>query len=232
MNKNIIFLPTYNEYPNIKYLLTKIKNLKLNLDILIIDDNSSDGTKQFLKNYKKKNKIYLIFREQKLGLDTATKLAFNFAKKKKYRKFISMDADLSHDPKMIPLFLKSLETEMFVIGSRYIEGGKCDYKGYRYLLSYYGNKFIKFIFNININEFTTSYRGFRLDLLSKINFSKINSKGYSFYMEAIFLLNKNSVNIKEIPIHFKSRLHGKSKIPKIELLRTIFNLFRLKISNL
>ena len=233
MKKNLIFTATLNEYPNIKVLLESIKKLKINFDCLIIDDNSSDGTKEFLKNYQKKNKnIYLIFRKNKLGLDTAHKTAINFAKTNNYVNLITMDADLSHDPKMIPYFLKKLKTENFVIGSRYMKGGKCDMKGFRKLLSYTGNKIIKFILSINCNEFTTSYRGFKIKKIKKINFSQIKSKGYSFFMEVIFLLSKSKVSISEIPIHFKIRSSGYSKIPKIEILRTLFNLFRLKINNL
>jgi dolichol-phosphate mannosyltransferase len=232
MNKDLVFTATYNEYPNIKYLFKKIKDLKINLDILIIDDNSSDGTREFLKNYKNINKnIFLIIRKKKLGLDTAHKSAFQFAKKNKYKNIITMDADLSHDPKLIPYFLKKLKTKKFVIGSRYINGGKSEMKPIRFVVSFLGNKFIKFILNIKSNEFTTSYRGFRMDKMTNIDFSKIKSKGYSFFMETLFLLNKNNINITEIPIHFRDRYYGVSKIPKIEIFRTIFNLFRLKYFN-
>jgi dolichol-phosphate mannosyltransferase len=229
MNKDLVFTATYNEYPNIKYLLKKISELKINLDILIIDDNSRDGTKEFLKNYKHKYKnFFLIIRKKKLGLDTAHKSAFIFAKKNKYQSIITMDADLSHDPKLIPQFLKKLKTKKFVIGSRYVKGGKSEMKLIRFIISFLGNKFIKFFLNIKSNEFTTSYRGFRIDKMTNINFSKIKSRGYSFFMETLFLLNRNKINITEIPIYFKDRYFGVSKIPKIEIFRTIFNLFRLK----
>jgi dolichol-phosphate mannosyltransferase len=135
---------------------------------------------------------------------------------------------LSHDPKLIPFFLKKLKTNKFVIGSRYVKGGKCDMKLSRFIMSYLGSKFIKFILKINSNEFTTSFRGFRIEKMSNINFSKIKSKGYSFFMETIFLLNKSKIPITEIPIHFKDRTFGDSKIAKIEIFKTLFNLFRLK----
>jgi len=231
MNENLIFTATYNEYPNIKYLLKKIKDLKLNLDILVIDDNSTDGTKSFLNNYKKFSKnFFLINRKKKLGLDTAHKIAFKFAKKNKYKNIITLDADLSHDPKLIPFFLKKLRTKKFVIGSRYVKGGKSEMKLSRYLISFVGNKIIKYVLKINSNEFTTSYRGFTISKMKYINFSNIKSKGYSFFMETIFLINKSKIQINEIPIHFKDRFHGISKIPKYEILRTLFNLIRLKLS--
>ena len=97
-------------------------------------------------------------------------------------------------------------------------------KGLRLLLSYFGNKFIKFIFNIDCDEFTSSYRGFNLIKLKNFSLKKIKSKGYSFFMETVYLINKKNFKITEIPIKFKNRIYGKSKIPKIEILRTFFNI--------
>jgi len=139
-----------------------------------------------------------------------------------------MDADLSHDPKVIKKIINLLYVCPFVIGSRYIKGGKCDLKGFRYFLSYLGNIFIKYFLNINSNEFTTSYRGFNLGKLKRLNISAIKSSGYSFFMETIFLINKLNIKIHEIPIHFQSRFSGNSKIAKIEIFRTLFNVLRLK----
>ena len=139
-----------------------------------------------------------------------------------------MDADLSHDPKEVTKMVNILDTSSFVIGSRYIRGGKCEMTGYRLLLSIIGNKFIKKILKINCNEFTTSYRGFNLSKLGNFNLNMINSKGYSFFMETIFRLNKNGIKINEIPIHFKNRRHGYSKIPGIEIFRTLKNVLLLK----
>ncbi len=232
MNKILIFTATFNEFENIKVLLKKIENLNIDLDILIIDDNSKDGTKEFLKLYKKKNKnFHLINRYKKLGLNSAHQIALDFAKKKRYTYLITMDADLSHDPNLIPIFLRELKINKFVIGSRYVTGGKSEMRILRYLMSVIGNKLIKYILNIKSNEFTTSYRGFSVNYTGKINFSKIQSKGYSFFMETIFLINKNNIKIKEIPIHFRDRTYGQSKIPKIEIFRTLFNLLRLKLFN-
>ena len=140
-----------------------------------------------------------------------------------------MDADLSHDPKSILNFSKELENNNFVIGSRYIKGGKCNLTGFRFFLSYFGNKFIKLILQINSNEFTTSYRGFNLKKLDGFSLSQVSSKGYSFFMETIYHLRKCNCSIKEIPIVFKDRENGVSKIPKFELFRTLSNLFYLKI---
>ena len=227
IKKILIFTATYNEYPNIKILLDKINKLNLALDILIVDDYSNDGTLSFLKNYSKKN-FKLIVRKKKMGLDTAHKLAFQYARNNKYNYLITMDADLSHDPKIIRKIVYLLKAYPFVIGSRYIKNGKCDLTGTRFFISYLGNVFIKFFLNINSHEFTTSYRGFDLIKLKKLDINKVKSRGYSFFMETIFLINKLNIKIHETPIHFKSRFSGESKIAKIEIFRTLFNVIRLK----
>ena len=184
MSKTSIFTATYNEKENIKKLIENLNALNLNIDILVIDDNSPDKTWEILKNLEKKTEnLKLIVRDNKSGLDTAHKLAFNYAKDNNYEKFISMDADLSHDPDEIPKMINILNKSSFVIGSRYIEGGKCDMKSSRLILSNLGNKFIKSILKIDCNEFTTSYRGFNLLRLDSFSLNIIKSRGYSFFME-------------------------------------------------
>jgi len=228
-NNILIFTATYNERENIRDLLNSIDKLKLELDILIIDDNSPDQTSEIIKQYNlEKNNIKLIVRNKKEGLDTAHKLAFKYSIENNYEHLITLDADLSHDPKEIPAFIKELNDNDFVIGSRYMKGGGADMKGIRLFLSYFGNKFIKFIFNINCNEFTTSYRGFNLKRFKNFDFQNISSKGYSFFMEMVYLIHKEGLSIKEIPIYFKNRIKGQSKLPIIEIFRTFVNLFKLK----
>ena len=228
MSKTLIFTATYNEKDNIKKLLENISRLKIDLDILVIDDNSPDKTWEILQELEKTTQnLKVIIRDNKLGLDTAHKTAFTYAKNNNYEKFISMDADLSHDPMEIPKMIDILDKSSFVIGSRYIKGGKCEMSGHRFILSIMGNKFIKKILSLNCNEFTTSYRGFNLLKLKDFDLNSVKSKGYSFFMETIYRLNKHEVKINEIPIHFKNRSHGSSKIPGIEIFRTLKNLFIL-----
>ena len=138
-----------------------------------------------------------------------------------------MDADLSHDPIELINFIDNLESYPFVIGSRYIHGGKCLMKMRRLLMSKYGNKLIKLLLGINCNEFTTSYRGFNLKKLGSFNLEAVNASGYSFFMETIFEISKKKIKIKEIPITFKDRSLGYSKLPKIEIFRTLANLIIL-----
>ena len=229
MSKTLVFTATYNEAQNIKKLISLIYKNFPKADILVIDDNSPDLTYKLLKKLKKKYKnLKIKLRDKKYGLDSAHKFAYNFAKKNGYVKLITMDADLSHNPIEIKKIVRLLDKSEFVIGSRYIKGGKCELPLLRYLISFFGNKFIKFFLGIKCNEFTSSYRGFNLIKLKNFSLKKIKSKGYSFFMETVYLIDKKNFKIAEIPIKFKNRIYGKSKIPKIEILRTFFNLIRLK----
>ena len=225
--KVLIFTATYNEAENIKNFLNIVLKFE-DLDILIVDDNSPDKTYNIIEQYQQNfNNLILIKRDRKLGLDTAHKLGFNFAKENNYEKIITLDADLSHDPIKIKDFIYELDFNPFVIGSRYIQGGKNKMKLSRLVLSYFGNKLIKYVLRIKCDEFTTSFRGFNLKKLKNFDINKVQSKGYSFFMETIYWINKSGYQIKQIPIIFVDRDKGKSKISKIESFRTLKNLFLL-----
>ncbi len=225
--KVLIFTATYNEAENIKNFLNIVLKFE-DLDILIVDDNSPDKTYNIIEQYQQNyNNLILIKRDRKIGLDTAHKLGFNFAKENNYEKIITLDADLSHDPIKIKDFIYELDFNPFVIGSRYIQGGKNKMKLSRLVLSYFGNKLIKYVLRIKCDEFTTSFRGFNLKKLKNFDINKVQSKGYSFFMETIYWINKSGYQIKQIPIIFVDRDKGKSKISKIESFRTLKNLFLL-----
>ena len=161
---------------------------------------------------------------KKLRLDTAHKFAYEYAIKYNYDYLITMDADLSHDPKELMNFVRNLDENPFVIGSRYILGGKCEMKGTRLMISKIGNLVIKIFSKINSNEFTTSYRGFNVKKLKNFHLNDVKETGYSFFMGTLFELEKKNFYIKEIPITFADREQGVSKIPKLEIFRTIKNL--------
>ena len=231
MDKILIFTPTYNESQNIEKFIKDVKSQSLDLDILIIDDNSPDNTQHIVKDLMKfDDTIKLIVRKKKSGIDTAHKKAFNYALENNYDYFITMDSDLSHDPKEIRKFLEFSKKYDFVIGSRYMKGGGCGMKFYRYFLSKYGNLFIRYLLKINLYEFTTSYRCFNLKKMKNFNIDEVSASGYSFFMETVYLINLYKFKIKEIPIFFQDRKQGKSKISKIEILRTLYNLFLIKLN--
>ena len=231
MNKILIFTATYNEVKNVDKLITKLKDNCAEADILIIDDNSPDGTGKLLeKKMLTDDKLKVIVRAGKLGLDTAHKFAYNYAISNNYDCLITMDADLSHNPSEIPNFLKFINNNDFVLGSRYMKGGKNNLNLFRFILSYLGNKFIKIVLNIRCTEYTSSFRAFNLRRMNKFNLNIITSKGYSFFMETIYQINHLGYNIVEIPIIFENRLQGESKIPKNELIRTLLNVIRLYLN--
>lgn len=228
--KILVFTATYNESENISELISLIMEQNFKPDLLIIDDNSPDGTYNKVQQMQKKFKnLFLIKRNGKLGLDTAHKEGYDFAKKNNYDYFITMDADFSHDPSELPNFVKNLNNFPIVLGSRYVNGGNCLMSGRRLIISKYGNKFMKFIFKFDCNEFTTSYRGFNLKKLNDFHLNLIKTKGYSFFMGTIYEIFKKGFKVKEIPITFKDRSKGYSKIPRIEILRTLKNVLFLKL---
>ena len=223
--KVLIFSATYNEAENIDSLINSIRLNTHESDILIIDDNSPDGTSDIIKRKQSLDKkILLITRKGKLGLDTAHKEAYEFALKNQYDYLITMDADNSHDPIEIKNILLNLKRYPFVIGSRYIEEGKCLMRGRRLIMSKYGNLLMKFLLRIDCNEYTTSFRGFNIKELKDFHLKKIQTKGYSFFMGTIAEIDRMNFKIKEIPIIFQDRLKGYSKIPKFEIIRTLKNL--------
>ena len=227
--KILVFTATFNELDNIKNLVSSIKKQPSNPHILIIDDNSPDGTSEEIKKLQNNFKnLFLIKRNNKLGLDSAHKEAYEFALKNNYDLLITMDADLSHDPNELDNFIKNLEEFSVVLGSRYIDGGQCLMKGRRLIFSKYGNLIIKFIFQLDCNEFTTSYRGFNLKKLNNFHLNLIKTKGYSFFMGTVHEIFKQKFKVKEIPIIFNDRKKGYSKIPRVEILRTIINLLILR----
>ncbi len=229
--KILIATATFNEADNIKILIKKIHLINKNFHILIVDDNSPDNTSKIIKKIKNK-KIILKIRKKKEGLDSAHKLIYDYALKKKYDYLITMDADLSHDPKLIPKFLKYIKKYDCVIGSRYIKGGQNKLEGIRYFMSKFGNIVIKKVLNSSLHEFTTSYRCFNLKNLKNFNFNLINVRGYSFFMAVINLIYSSGYSIKEIPITFYQRNQGESKIPKSEIFRTILNLLIIKLKKI
>lgn len=228
--KILVFTATYNEAGNINELINSIILQPTKLDLLIIDDNSPDGTSKIIeKNQEKFSNLYLIKRNGKLGLDTAHREAYEYALKKNYDCLITMDADFSHDPNEIINFINYLDEYSFVIGSRYMEGGKCLMKGRRLILSKYGNLFMKLFLKIDCSEFTTSFRGFNIKKLNNFHLNQVYTNGYSFFMGTIYEIFNRKFSTKEIPITFKDRTKGYSKIPRIEIIRTLLNLLRLKL---
>lgn len=228
-NKILVFTATYNEKDNIKNLIYQIKKNLRNCDILVIDDNSPDGTGKVLDELKEHEDINLsvIHRTGKLGLGSAHLYAMRYAIENNYEVLITMDADFSHNPDDIPRLLEKLNNADFVIGSRYADGGKSDYSGYRQFISKTGNWLAKKTLGFTISEVTTSFRCFRTSMLKKLDLSQIKSDGYSFFLECVFYINYYGFILLEIPIHFKDREQGISKISKLQIVYSLVTLLKL-----
>ncbi len=233
MAKVLVFTATYNEIDNVENFILEVSRYLPGQDILIVDDNSPDGTGTLLDRLRKNNKhLNVVHRPDKLGLGTAHILAIKYALIHDYDYLITMDADFSHHPKYLPELFKSLKENDFVIGSRYIKGGHCDYGFIRTVVSKTANYMARILLGIPTYETTTSFRGFSKNLLEKIKIDNIKSDGYSFFMECMYFVKKDTNKIKEFPIYFEDRRAGSSKISKREIIKAIYRLFRLAFKRL
>jgi dolichol-phosphate mannosyltransferase len=226
--KKVIVIPTYNEAENIGVLIGRIIALNIkDLQIIIIDDDSQDGTRGILKKLSKKYPISYFIRKNKRGYGSALK--FGLEKAKNFDVIITMDGDLSHNPKEIPRMINKIKYgyEM-VIGSRYVPGGKTtNWPILRKLTSRITNLFVRTMLSTGIKDNTSGYRAYSGRIIRKI-LNNLNSEGYSILEEILFLVKKEKSKIAEIPITFDNRKAGKSKAKMIKemggLLQTMLRL--------
>jgi dolichol-phosphate mannosyltransferase len=230
--KPVIILPTYNEKDNIELLVNNILSLPNKISILIVDDNSPDGTGVVADSLSKEypDKVYVLHRNQKNGLGTAYVEGFKFAIDKGFDCIITMDADLSHDFNTIPLFLNKIKDCDFVIGSRYINGIRIlNWNFKRLLLSKLANFYVNKIGGLPFTDATSGFNCFRTDTIKSININKLSSIGYSFLIEIKFKIFKKGFIIKEIPIIFSQRNAGISKLSKKVFFEAIFMVLKLRL---
>ncbi len=233
--KAVAILPTYNEAENIDKILTELLRYNF-LDVLVVDDNSSDGTADKVKRWMRKtDRVHLIEREGKLGLGTAYVRGFKWGLERNYSYFFEIDADLSHDPSVIPEFIKKCKKGYdLVVGSRYI-GGKINVVGWdfkRLLLSKFGNWYATTLLGIKqFTDVTSGYRCFRRVVLESIDLDSIKSNGYAFQIEMVYKAYKLGFKVGEIPIIFYERENGGSKMSKKIVIEAMFLPFRLRFSS-
>jgi len=227
--RGLIIIPTYNERDNIIQLIDDIFSRSFanaELDILVIDDNSPDGTGHLIeKNQALNNHLYLLQREKKLGLASACIAGFKFALSQDYDVLFVMDADYSHNPNYLQEFLLKIRDFDVAIGSRYIpQGGIENWRWLRRLISKGGNIYARWILGTSIHDLTSGFRCFRRKVLERINFDKIKSEGYVFHIEMAYIAYIQGFRITEIPIIFKERLKGKSKISRKILFEALYKI--------
>lgn len=217
MASNIIVIPTYNEKENISLLLKKIWALVPDTCVMVVDDNSPDGTAETVKKLKGQYpNLLLLQRAGKEGLGKAYIAAFqDILNNRQFSTVTMMDADLSHDPKFLPEMLKLSENFDLVIGSRYIRGGGVTKKWelWRRFLSAAGNWYLRIIFwRYPVHDWTTGYNVIKTSALKKINFKLLSPKGYAFISSLKYCLLKSGASVKESPIFFEERNGGESKM--------------------
>lgn len=213
MNKILILIPTYNEVENISPIYSEIKKLKIPADILFVDDNSPDGTAIEIKKISGKDKsVKLLSRKEKNGIGSAHKEGIAWAYKEKYNTLITMDCDFTHKPKDILKFLKLKDKADVVVGSRYLsKNSLSDWNRLRKTLATTGHLLTKQLLRMDYDA-TGAFRVYNLEKIPKDIFGIVESKGYSFFFESLYILYLNNFSVKEVPILLPARTYGTSKM--------------------
>ncbi|MFC2085533.1 polyprenol monophosphomannose synthase [Bacteroidota bacterium] len=234
MKKSIVIIPTYNELNNIKKVVHQIIELLPDINILVIDDNSPDGTGEFVEELASKdNRIKIIRRSGKFGLGTAYVTGFKYMLNNGYEVAFQMDADLSHDPKELLKMVEYIEDNDLVIGSRYIKGvNVINWPMKRLLLSYFANGYTRIITGLPLCDSTGGFKCFRREVLESIDFDKIKSNGYSFQIEMNYKVWKKGFKIIEIPIVFYDREEGASKMSKKIVREAVVMVWKLRLRSI
>jgi dolichol-phosphate mannosyltransferase len=227
VEKVLVFTPTFNEAENIKKLIDQIKEVSHTLDILVVDDSSTDLTTKILEHESSKDlSIQVIVRGLKSGVGSAHMLAIQEAHKRDYDYLITMDADLSHDPREIPRFLTALKNANYVVGTR-SRGGKTELQGIRLMLSKGANLLCRYMLPTGLSEYTNGYRAYDRSAIDVLIKNPPKGSDYSFFIEVTNTLFLFRLTLTEIPIVFRNRFAGKSKIPPFQIFLTMNKIIRL-----
>jgi dolichol-phosphate mannosyltransferase len=236
MSDSIIIIPTYNERENLEKMVRKVFSLKKDFHLLIVDDNSPDGTAQIVKDLQKEfpGKLYLEERKGKLGLGTAYIHGFKWALKNNYQYIFEMDCDFSHNPNdLIKLYNTcAKEGADLAIGSRYVTGvNVVNWPMGRVLMSYYASAYVRLVTGMKIRDTTSGFKCYKRKVLERIKLDKIKFKGYAFQIEMKFTTYKLGFKIVEVPIIFTDRLEGTSKMSKGIFKEAILGVIQMKINS-
>jgi len=225
-----IIVPTYNEADNIGDLLTQILALPVPVGVIVVDDNSPDGTGELADEWAVRypTAVHVVHRPGKMGLGTAYIAGFKHGLSLGARNMMTMDADFSHNPRYIPALIEMSRIKHVVIGSRYVAGGgqqNCTWK--RIMLSRTANFVARFLLGLKAKDATAGFRLYRREVLESIPLVQIFSSGYSFLVEMLFLCQRRGWQIGEVPIIFEDRRKGQTKISRQEVFKAQYTVFRL-----
>lgn len=232
ISKIVISIATYNESKNIDKLIREIFALGINdLSVVVIDDNSPDNTANIIERLQGEfSNLRLIKRAGKLGYGSAHLAGFNWALQNRAEIIISMDADFSHDPRSIPVLLEAIGNGFdVVVGSRRVRGGKIiGWNLWRKFCSAGAMLTAKFILGIKTKDLTSGFRAYRREVFDKINIRHIRSDGYSFLEELIYYIENAGLKVKEVPIIFRDRRFGRSKLSHWEIIKFFITIYKIK----
>lgn len=229
-NHTSVVIPTYNEADNIARLVGQILGLRLDLHVVIVDDNSPDGTGQIADRLALASaSVQVVHRSAKLGLGTAYIAGFKKALADGASAVITMDADFSHDPSYLPAIVETSALYDVVIGSRYVAGGDTrDCTTMRRALSRGANLFAKLTLGLKAHDCTAGFRCYRRAVLEAIELDTIFSSGYSFLIEMLYRCQHEGFTVSETPIVFVNRQRGASKISRLEIAKAVYTVMRLR----
>jgi len=230
----LIIVPTYNERENIELLIPAVRAVVPGVSMLVVDDNSPDGTAAYVKECARTTPgVHLLERPRKEGLGRAYVAGFRWALERPYEAVFEMDADFSHDPRYLPDFLSAIDECDLVIGSRYVNGvNVVNWPMGRLLLSYFANRYARIVTGLPIRDATGGFKCFRRRVLESINWRRISSSGYSFQIEVNYVTWKHGFVIREIPIVFTDRRRGQSKMSTKIIREAFLLLWKMRLSAL
>ena len=230
--KSLIIIPTYNEKENVERMIDAVISLAKEFHVLFVDDNSPDGTADIIEKAIKKNpgRVFIEKRAGKLGLGTAYIHGFKWSMEKDYDFVFEMDCDFSHNPEDLLRLHKELEQGYdLVIVSRYCRGGKVkNWPLKRILMSYFASVYVRLILLISIKDTTAGFKGYRLEVLKKINLDAVTFKGYAFQICMKYAVLRHGYKAKEIPITFVDRVHGDSKMSTGIFKEAFFGVWKMR----
>ncbi|MCP1995320.1 polyprenol monophosphomannose synthase [Flavobacterium sp. HSC-61S13] len=236
MAQGIVIIPTYNEIENIQHIITVTMSLPDHFHVLVVDDNSPDGTADLVRSLQNQfpERLFLEVRSQKEGLGTAYVHGFNWALARPYSHVFEMDADFSHNPLDLPLLLKACEEGADMsIGSRYVTGvNVVNWPLNRVLLSYFASVYVRFITRMKIRDTTAGFICYKREVLERISLDRIRFIGYAFQIEMKYRAFDLKFNIVEVPIIFTDRTVGESKMSNGIIKEAIFGVISLRIKQL
>ncbi len=234
MPKSLVVIPTYNEAENVPTLIPSVLNQAPDIEVLIVDDSSPDGTAAVVrKMMESDSRIHILERKTKMGLGSAYVEGFKYAIRNSYDCVFEMDADFSHSPAEIPNFLKESEQFDLVLGSRYVNGVRVlNWPIRRLILSFAANVYTRIVTGMPLHDATGGFKCFRRKVLEAIDLDSIKSNGYAFQIEMSYKTWKNGFKVTEIPITFHDRRSGVSKMSRDIVYEAFFMVWKLRIEDL